>query len=123
MLERVPGAPAGTLALRASGTVIASDVGAALDATLGAANAAMGLAVIIDPDFDGYLVELARGLTNASLAHKQLVRIAVIADADQMEGATLAGFDVSAVPIRLFTTSDEKAAFDWTSAARRNGVA
>lgn len=123
MLEQVADAPVGTLALRASGTVIASDVGAALNAALGAGDVAIGLAVIIDPDFDGYLVELARGLTDASLAHKKLLRIAVIADPDQMEGATLAGFDISAVPIRLFPIPDEKAALEWTSAARRDGLA
>ncbi len=122
MLERIPDAPADTLALRASGTVVASDVGAALDAALGPTIAATGLAVVIDPDFDGYLVELARGLTEASLAHKNLVRIAVVADPDQMAGAKLAGFDVSAVPIRLFPMPQERAAFEWTSAARRNGV-
>src|SRR5579871_1068828 len=123
MLERIPEAPADTLALRASGTVVASDVDAVLESALGPSNAATGLAVVIDPDFDGYLVELARGLTHASLAHKNLVRIAVVADAEQMEGARLAGFDVSAVPIRLFTSPDERAAFEWTSAARRDGVA
>ena len=122
MLERSQAAPADTLAVRASGTVVASDVGAALDEALSHTNAATGLAVVIDPDFDGYLVELARGLTSASLAHKNLVRIAVVADADQMEEAKVAGFDVSAVPIRLFTMLEEKAAFQWTSAARRNGV-
>ena len=122
MLERIPDAPADTLALRASGTVVASDVGAALDAALGPTIPATGLTVVIDPDFDGYLVELARGLTEASLAHKNLVRIAVVADPDQMEGAKLAGFDVSAVPIRLFPLPQERAAFEWTSAARRNGV-
>ncbi len=122
MLERIQEAPADTLALRASGTVVASDVGAALEAALGPSKAATGLAVVIDPDFDGYLVELARGLTDASLAHKNLVRIAVVAEADQIEGAKVAGFDVSAVPIRLFTMPEESAAFAWTSAARRNGV-
>ena len=78
---------------------------------------------MIDRDFDGYLVELARGLTNASLAHKNLVRIAVVADADRMDAARLAGFDISAVPIRLFATPEAKAAIDWSAAARRDGVA
>ena len=122
MLERIPEAPAHTLALRASGTVVSSDVDNALGEALGPATAATGLAIVIDRDFDGYLVELARGLTNASLAHKNLVRIAVVTDADQMDEAKLAGFDVSAVPIRLFATPEEKAAFDWTAAARREGL-
>jgi hypothetical protein len=123
MLERIVEAPTHMLALRASGTVVANDVDAALDVALGPSTAATGLAIVIDRDFDGYLVELARGLTNASLAHKNLVRIAVVADADRMDAARLAGFDISAVPIRLFATPEEKSALDWTAAARRDGIA
>jgi len=47
MLERIQDAPADTLAVRASGTVVASDVGAALDEALSHTNAATGLAVPI----------------------------------------------------------------------------
>ena len=60
MLERVQDAPAQTLALRASGTVVARDVEAAIGAAL--SEAATGLVIVIDPDFDGYFAELARGL-------------------------------------------------------------
>ena len=121
MLEQVSKASAGTFTFRASGTVAAGDVSAALHAALGSDDIAMGLMVILDPGFDGHFVELARGLADASLAHKKLLRIAVIADADQIEEATHTGFDVSAVPIRLFPMPDEDAALQWTSAARRDG--
>ena len=62
--------------------------------------AATGLVIVIDPDFDGYFAELARGLTNASLAHRSLVRLAVVTDPERMDEARLSGFDASPVPVR-----------------------
>jgi SpoIIAA-like len=119
MLERVEGAPAQTLALRASGTVMARDIEAAIEAALGRSEAATGLVIVIDPDFDGYFAELARGLKTSSLAHKSLVKLAVVTDAERMEEARLSGFDVSAVPVRLFDAADQRAALEWAAAARR----
>jgi hypothetical protein len=119
MLERVQDAPAQTLALSASGTVLARDIEAAIEAALGQTEAATGLVIVIDPDFGGYFAELARGLANASLAHKSLVKLAVVTDADRMEEARLSGFEVSAVPVRLFASTDQRAALDWAAAARR----
>jgi hypothetical protein len=119
MLEPVQNAPAHTLALSASGTVVASDIEAAIEAVLGQSDAATGLVIVIDPDFDGYFAELARGLANASLAHKSLVKLALVADADRMDEAKLSGFEASAVPVRLFASADQKAALDWAEAARR----
>lgn len=70
MLDRVQDAPADTLALRASGTIVARDVEAAIEAAIGASTASTGVVIVIDRDFDGYFAELARGLANSSLAHK-----------------------------------------------------
>jgi len=117
MLERIQDAPAHALALRASGTIMARDVEAAIEAALGTAST--GVVIVIDRDFDGYLAELARGLANAALAHKNLVKLAVVTEADRMDEAKLSGFDVSAVPIRLFVAADQKAALDWAAGARR----
>ena len=119
MLERVQDAPAHALAMRASGTVTAQDVEAAIDAVLGQSEAATGLVIVIDPDFDGYFAELARGLTNASLAHRSLVRLAVVTDPERMDEARLSGFDASPVPVRLLAGADEKGALNWAAAARR----
>jgi hypothetical protein len=119
MLERVQDAPAQTLALRASGTVMARDIEAAIEAALGGSEAATGLVIVIDPDFDGYFAELARGLTNASLAHKSLVKLAIVTGAERMDEARLSGFEASPVPVRLFAEADEKAALEWSAAARR----
>ncbi len=119
MLERVQDAPAHSLALRASGTVTARDVEAAIAAALGRSEAATGLVIVIDADFEGYFAELARGLTNASLAHRALVRLAVVTDAERMEEARLSGFDASPVPVRLFAEADERGALEWAAAARR----
>jgi hypothetical protein len=119
MLEQVQGAPAHTVALRASGTIMARDIEAAIEGALGQSGAATGLVVVIDPDFDGYFAELARGLANASLAHKSLVKLAVVTDANRMDEARLSGFDVSAVPVRLFDAGDQTAAMEWAEAARR----
>ena len=93
MLERIQDAPAQTLALKASGTIMARDVEAAIEAALGPSSAATGLVVVIDRDFDGYLAELARGLANAALAHRSLVKLAVVTDADRMDEARLSGFE------------------------------
>jgi hypothetical protein len=119
MLERIQDAPAETLALKASGTVMAQDVEAAIEAALGSSSASSGLVIVIDRDFDGYFAELSRGLANASLAHRSLVKLALVTEADRMDEARLSGFDKSAVPIRLFAAQDRNAAFDWAAGARR----
>jgi hypothetical protein len=117
MLEQVHDGPAQTVALRASGTVLAGDVETAINAALG--EAATGLVVIIDKDFDGYFAELARGLATAALAHKSLVKLAVVVDPEQMDGARLNSFEASPVHIRQFARADENAALEWAAAARR----
>jgi hypothetical protein len=117
MLERVHEGPAQTLALRASGAVAAQDVEAAINAAMG--DAATGLVVIIAPDFGGDFAELARGLASSALAHKSLVKLAVVVDPDHMDGATLNGFEASPVRIRQFARADENAALEWAAAARR----
>jgi hypothetical protein len=117
MLERVQEAPAQTLALRASGAVTAGDVASAIEAGLG--DAATGLVVIIAPDFDGDFAELARGLAGAALAHKALVKLAVVIDPEQMDGAKLNSFEASPVHIRQFAAADRNAAFEWAATARR----
>jgi hypothetical protein len=117
MLQRVQDAPAQTLALRASGTVMAGDVTTAIEAALG--SAATGLVMIIDPDFDGDFAEMARGLASAALAHKSLVKLAVVIDPEQMDGATLNSFKASPVTIRQFAPADTNAALEWAAAARR----
>jgi hypothetical protein len=117
MLERLQDAPAQTLALRATGTVTARDIETAIDAGLG--DAATGLVIVIGPDFDGDFPELARGLASSALAHKWLVKLAVIVDPEQMDGATLNSFEASPVRIRQFAHADENAALEWAAAARR----
>jgi hypothetical protein len=117
MLERVQDAPAQTLALRASGTVMAGDVTATIEAVLG--SAATGLVVIIASDFDGDFAEMARGFASAALAHKSLVKLAVVVDPEQMDGATLNSFEASPVTIRQFAAADTNAALEWAATARR----
>ncbi len=118
MLERMKDAPDGVLALQASGTVMAHDVGAAVEAALGSQTAAAGLVVLIGQDFDGYLAELARGLKSVAPAHKAIVRIALVAGADQIEEDKLIGWNDAPVPIRLFPASERRAAFDWAGSGR-----
>jgi hypothetical protein len=119
MLEQVQDAPAHGVALRASGTVMAQDVEAAIAAALGRSEAATGLVIVIDADFEGYFAELARGLTNASLTHRALVKLAVVTLPERMDEARVSGFDVSAVPVRLFDAADQRTALEWVAAARR----
>ena len=114
MLERVQDGPAQTVALRASGAVEAQEVEAAINAAVG--EAATGLVVIIAPDFGD---DFARGLAASALAHKSLVKLAVVVDPDQMDGATLNSFEASPVGIRQFARADERAALEWAAGARR----
>ena len=98
---------------------MARDVEAAIEAAFGQSEAATGLVIVIDPDFDGYFAELARGLTNASLAHKVAGQARGRHRPGRMDEARLSGFDVSPVPVRLFAEADEQGALDWAAAARR----
>jgi hypothetical protein len=119
MLEQIQDAPAHTLALKASGTVMARDIEAAVEGSIGLSRAASGLVVVIDREFDGYIAELARGIASVALAHRSLVKVAVVADSDQMDEARLGGFSESAVPVRLFAVADRNLALDWAAGARR----
>jgi len=119
MLERTQDQPEHALALEASGTVMARDVEQAIDAALGAATVATGLVIVISRDFDGYFAELARGLATVAVAHKNIVRIAVVTEADRMDEARLNAWGASAVPVRLFAVNERRAAYDWADAARR----
>ena len=119
MLERMKDQPAHALALEASGTVMARDVEAAVEAALGPTGAPTGLVIVISRDFDGYLAELARGLANVSVAHRSIVRIAVVTDADRMDEAKLKPWSASAVPIRFFSAEERRDACDWADAAGR----
>ena len=119
MLERMQEGPAQTLALRASGAVTAQDIKAAIETALGQSEAATGLVVIIDPAFDGDFAELARGLASAALVHKSLVKLAVVVDPDQMDGARLNSFEASPVRIRQFARAHANSALEWAAAARR----
>jgi len=117
MLKRAPDAPAEALALSASGAVTAQEVEAAIGAALG--EAATGLVIVIEPDFDGDFAELARGLASAALAHRALVKLAVVIDPDEMDGPRLNSFEASPVPIRQFARADMNSALEWAAAARR----
>ncbi len=119
MLERLQEASDQFIGLCASGTVMARDVEEAIGALAVVGSVPAGLVFVVDRDFDGYFAEVVRGLVNASLAHRSLVKLAVVTEAEQMEEARLAGFDRAAAPVRLFTSTDRKAAFDWAAAARR----
>ena len=117
MLERVQEAPAQAIAWRASGTVMAQDVETAIEAAVG--DAATGLVIVIDPDFNGDFGELARGLAGAALAQKSLVKLALVTDSNPMDQGARGGFEVSPVPVRLFARSDERSALEWAAGARR----
>ena len=118
MLERVQDAPAQTLALRASGTVKAGDVTAAIEAALG--SAATGLVMDHRCRFrrrlrrNGAWVSPARRwLTSrwsSSLSWSS---------PEQIDGATLNSFEAWPVGIRQFAHADENAALEWAAAARR----
>ena len=120
MLERLQEAPDRIVGLRASGAVTARDV----EETIGSLDdpgqsAPGGLVVVVDRDFAGNFAELAQGLTNASLARRSLVRVALVTEPDELDEARTSGFDRAPVPIRLFAAADLRAALDWAAAPRR----
>jgi hypothetical protein len=117
MLERLQDAPDQVIGLSASGTVIAWDIEDAIR-LLGSPGGSTpaGLVVVVARDFDGYFAEIARGLADASRAHKSLARLAVVTEADRLDEARLSGLDDSPVP--LFATAERKAALDWAAARR-----
>jgi len=117
LLQRLQDAPAHTLALGASGTILARDVEAAIEAASASHGAATGLIIVIEREFDGYFAELSRGLLNVSGTRKNLTRIAVITEADRMDEAKLGGLDASGAGLRLFPTSERRAAYEWAGAA------
>ena len=111
MLERLQDAPDQVIGLSASGTVIARDIEDAIRLSAGPGGSTpAGLVVVVERDFDGFFAEIARALTDASRAHKSLVRLALVTDADRLDEARLSGFDGSSV--RLFATAERKAALD-----------
>jgi hypothetical protein len=120
MLERLQQAPDQIVGLHASGAVMAQEVEEAIGplARRGGSVPA-GLVIVVDRDCDGYYAELARGLVRASLAHRSLVRLAVVTEAEGLEEARVSGFDLSAVPVRFFAAADLRAALDWAAASRR----
>jgi hypothetical protein len=119
MLARISDAPDQIIAICASGTVMAGDVDEAIARQTGAGgSSAAGLVVVIEPDFEGHFAELARGLAKAALAHRTLVKLAVVTEDDKMQEARLSGFEQAAAPVRFFAVADRSAAFDWAAAAR-----
>jgi len=117
MLERLQDAPDQVVGVNASGTVVARDIEEAIRLSAGPGGSTpAGLVVVVDRDFDGYFAEIARALTEASRAHTSLVRLALVTDADRLDEARLSGFEGS--PVRLFATTERKAALDWAAAGR-----
>jgi hypothetical protein len=53
----------------------------------------------------GYFAELARGLSRASLAHQNPIKVAVVTEAGRTDEARPSGFDAPAVPVRLFAAT------------------
>ncbi len=120
MLERLQQAPDLIVGLRASGAVVAQEVEEAIGPLAGGGGSVpAGLVIVVDRDCDGSYGELARGLAKASLAHRSLVRLAVVTEGEAREEARLNGFDQLAVPVRYFAAADLRMALDWAAASRR----
>jgi hypothetical protein len=105
MLEPLTDLPAGVVGLRAIGTVLAEDVAAAITAAAAAPGHAptKGMVVLIDPDFDGYLAELVRGLATAAVAPAPaFARFALIAPDGVVSEARSHGGDFA---MRIFPAS------------------
>ncbi len=110
MLERIEDRNARRMMLRASGTVRKSDVESAL-----AAASRPGLVIDVDPDFDGYLAEIARGLASTTAEQSAVEHVALVMDAALLPEAEISGFAHSRRPTRLFARRDRRAADDWAS--------
>lgn len=115
MLEPLSDAPAGACVLRANGTVIASDVAEAFAKAQAAPgrDGTAGFVIAIDPDFDGYLAELARGLTAAAAAPRPpFTRFALVAPDGMVSEARRLG---GAGAVKIFPASEKTAAFSYAA--------
>ncbi|MCA0425007.1 MAG: hypothetical protein LCH61_17120 [Proteobacteria bacterium] len=93
---------------RANGTVMAADVEALYT------DAPARSMIVVDPDFDGYMAELSRGL-NTILARTGtgVKKIAVILNADSLDEAELGGLSTNGASLRAFPRGETQAALAW----------
>jgi len=104
MLTRLEGQPEELIRLRASGTVLATDVSLAMRDLPARAH----LIVVLDPDFDGYLAEISRGLAAADCA-----RCALIVPDDMLVEARI---HADTETFRTFPASERGKATMWAAA-------
>jgi SpoIIAA-like len=117
MFELIDGFPAGTVAIRATGTVTADDYKAVLAPAVTAATAdgaKARLLLVMGEGFEGYDTSAMLADTSLGIGHLgSFERIAVVTDADWLRRAIhlFGGF----IPgeVRLFSTSAEGDATAW----------
>lgn len=100
--------------LSATGTVLAGDVAKLFKAADLKLDATRGFLLTIDPDFDGYLSELAKGLEHASEhLHDANKRMAVVMTDGMLREAELTGLKEDGAVLRTFSAGAEQKAKDW----------
>ena len=103
MLTRLEGLPEELVRLHASGTVVATDVSLAMRDLPAQAH----MVVVLDPDFDGYLAEISRGLAGSDCA-----RCALIVPDDMIEEARI---HADTDRFRIFPASERGKATMWAA--------
>jgi hypothetical protein len=105
--------------LRASGTVVEQDVREAVAQAAAAAkdtSTHRGLVVFVDPEFDGYLAELIRGLEREAAQNPaSFARWALVVKDDVVEEASQFGSFIADSNLRVFPDSARTSALEWVA--------
>lgn len=104
--------------LSATGTILAGDVAKLFGASDLNLDATRGFLLVIGPDFDGYLSELAKGLERASTHLSDAQRhMAVVMTDGMLHEASLTGLKEDGATLRTFPADAKQAAIDWLQSA------
>lgn len=109
MISSMSGLPRGITGLSVRGTVLAQDV----DQALRMVTPAGRLAVSVEPEFDGYMAELVRGVTSAC-AGGTLAACALIVPEGMLAEAREQG---EGPRMRIFASGARDAALAWLAGA------
>lgn len=104
----------GTQTIRATGTVLASDVRKLFEHSDLDVSALNAVAIVIDPDFDGYLAEIATGLRKEiHRLGRSDFKIALIMPEGMMREVALTDLTQDHAQVRVYANTDESDAMAW----------
>jgi hypothetical protein len=104
----------GAQCFRATGTIIARDVKKLFENKEHSLQSNPRAIIFVDPDFDGYLAELAKGLKKAIKKRVgERPKIAIVLTEGVLAEAATAGLTEDGDPVRAFAASQRDVALNW----------